>query len=437
MKNRMNDKLDEFRGEDDGTGRPEYSGGILSFSLKKTFASFGNPVFRLYYLAMVGHWSSLNMQMLARNLLVYRITGSGAILGVLALATAIPMILFALPGGVIADRIQKRTVIQLGQVVSSIVSLTITLVLFFGYLSPEHPESWWILVVSGALQGAVMGFMMPSRQAIVSEIVGPEQLMNAISLNNLGMNTFRILSPALAGFMVDLVDFWAVYAIMTAMYVMSWVVIIFVPPTSSPKIGGTNYLVEMIEGWKYVRRERTIFLILMFTVAATILGMPYSQLLPMFTEDILKVSATGMGVLVTVSGAGAIVGSLILTSLTNRKRGLILLLAGLLLSATLIGFSFSEWWYLSLILIIFVGLGSTVQMTLGNSLIQYYSDATYRGRVMSFFMLGFGFSSLGAFFAGILAEGIGAPLSVGGLAVVLLIITMVLLTWSPRLRRLD
>jgi MFS family permease len=434
----MKDKLDEFRGKDDGTGRPEYSGGVLSFSLKKTFASFKNPVFRLYYLAMVGHWSSLNMQMLARNLLVYRITGSGAILGVLALATAIPMIIFALPGGVIADRIQKRTVIQICQVISSIVSLGITLVLFFGYLSPEHPDSWWILIISGALQGAVMGFMMPSRQAIVSEIVDHEQLMNAISLNNLGMNTFRILSPALAGFLVDLVDFWAVYAIMTAMIVMSWVVIIFVPPTSKPKIGGgTNYLVEMIEGWKYVRRERTIFLILMFTVAATILGMPYGQLLPMFTEDILKVSATGMGVLVTVSGAGAIVGSLILTSLTNRKRGLILLCAGLLLSATLIGFSFSEWWYLSLILIIFVGLGSTIQMTLGNSLIQYYSDATYRGRVMSFFMLGFGFSSLGAFFAGILAEGIGAPLSIGSLAVVLFIITMVLLTWSPRLRKLD
>ena len=433
----MNNKLDQFRGEDDGTGRPKYSGGVISFSFKKTFVSFKNPVYRLYYLSMVGHWSSMNMQMLARNLLVYRISGSGAILGVLALANAIPMIIFTLPGGVLADRLQKKTIIQVCQVISIVVSLATTLVLVFGYLSPEHPESWWVLVVSGALQGGVMGFMPPARSAIISEIVGPEQLMNAISLNNLGMNVFRVLSPALAGFLVDLIDFWAVYAIMTAMIIMSWAFLLFVPPTGKQTAGGRNSLTDIVEGWNYIRGEKTILMVLIFTVCATILGMPFSQLLPMFTEDILKVSATGMGVLVTVSGVGAIVGSFVLASLTNRKRGMVLLFSGLLMSVALIGFSFSSSWYLSLLLVVFVGMGSTVNMALGNSLIQYYSDATYRGRVMSFFMLGFGFSSLGAFFAGILAEGIGAPLSVGGMAAALLVITIILMTWSPRLRKLD
>src|SRR4030043_2402972 len=117
----MNNKPDQFRGEDDGTGRPKYSGCVISFSFKKTFVSFKNPVYRLYYLSMVGHWSSMNMQMLARNLLVFRISDSGAILGVLALANAIPMILLTLPAGVLADRIQKKTVIQIGQVASIIV----------------------------------------------------------------------------------------------------------------------------------------------------------------------------------------------------------------------------------------------------------------------------------------------------------------------------
>jgi len=438
MKNRMNNKLDEFKGEDDGTGRPKYSGSILSFSLKKTFASFGNSVYRLFYLSMVGHWSSLNMQMLVRTLLAYRITGSGAILGVLALAGAIPMIIFALIGGVLADRFQKKNIIQIGQVISIVVNLGPMLALIFGYLSPAHPESWWVLVVSGTLQGAVMGFMMPARQAIVSEIVGPEQLMNAISLSNMGMNTFRIISPALAGFLVDLIDFWVVYAIMTAMIIMSAICISLVPPTSRPKIaGGTNPIQEMAEGWQYIRRERTIFLLLVFTVCATVLGMTYLHILPMFTDDILKVGATGMGVLQTVSGVGAIVGSVILASLMNRKRGMILLISGLALSVTLIGFSLSEWWYISLFIIIFIGMSSTIQMALGNSLIQYYSDAAYRGRVMSFFMLGFGLSNLGGFFAGILAEGIGAPLSVASLSAILLVITFTLLIRSPRLRKLD
>jgi predicted MFS family arabinose efflux permease len=157
----------------------------------------------------------------------------------------------------------------------------------------------------------------------------------------------------------------------------------------------------------------------------------------MFTEDILKVSATGMGVLITVSGVGAIAGSFILASLTNRKRGMILLFTGLLLSIPLVGFAFSSSWYLSLFLIIFVGMGSTVNMALGNSLIQFYTDATHRGRVMSFLMLGFGLGSLGAFFAGLLAEGIGAPLSVGSMAIVLIILTLVLMAMSPRLRKLE
>jgi MFS family permease len=432
----MSNKPDPFKGSDDFE-RPQYSGSVVSFSPSKTFASFSNRVYRLYYGSMVGHWSSMNMQMLARNLLVYRINPSGAILGILALANAVPMIIFTLPGGVLADRFQKKSIIQICQIISIIVSAATAAVLFNGYLSPEHPESWWVLVVSGALQGAVMGFMLPSRTAIVSEIVEPKHLMNAISLNNLGMNVFRVLSPALAGFLVDAVGFAWVYAIMTLMIIMSWAFILFVPASPVRENHGTNSLAEIIDSWRYIRSEKTIFVILIFTVTAIILGAPYAQLLPMFTEDILKVSATDMGLLIAVSGVGAICGSLVMASLMNRRRGIILLTSSLVLGIALVGFSFSSHWYLSLILIAFIGLGSTVQMTLGNSLIQFYTDAIHRGRVMSFLMLGFGLSSLGAFFAGMLAEGIGAPWSVASMAIALVVITLAVLITSKRVRKLD
>jgi MFS family permease len=159
----------------------------------------------------------------------------------------------------------------------------------------------------------------------------------------------------------------------------------------------------------------------------------------MFTEDpdILNVSATNMGILVTVSGVGAMVGSLILATLSNRRRGLLMICAALMMGVALIGFSFSKYWYLSLFLIIFIGFGSSGQMALGNSLIQYYSDITYRGRVMSFTTLGFGFSTLGAFFAGILAEGIGVQWAVGSLSILLVIVVMFFLVKFPSLRRLD
>jgi MFS family permease len=122
--------------------------------------------------------------------------------------------------------------------------------------------------------------------------------------------------------------------------------------------------------------------------------------------------------------------------LSNRKRGLLMLLASLVMGVTLVGFSFSRMWYLSLVLSAFIGLGSSGQMALGNSLVQYYSEAAYRGRVMSFFMLGFGLGSLGAFFAGFLAEGVGVQWAVGSLAIVLVLITFLSMT-SVRIRKLD
>jgi MFS family permease len=436
----MNNNLDQFRDKPEDPDLPEGGPGGLSGWSKKAFVSFKSPVYRLYFFSMVGHWSSMNMQMFARNLLVWYITGSGAVLGVLALAHAVPMILLTLPGGVLADRLQKKNVIQVCQIASVLVSLGTTLALVSGYLSPANPESWWVLALSGVLQGVVMGIMTPSRSAIISEIVPPHQLMNAISLNNLGMNVFRIISPALAGVLIDVFDFWVVYAIMTFMIMTSVVFIALVPPTGTPSktMEVSSSLQDIVEGWKYIRGQKTIFAILIFTAVGMILGAPYSQLLPMFAEpEILNISGTGLGILMMVSGIGAIIGSLVLASLSNRRRGAILISAVLLMGLTLVGFSFSAWLPLSMMFIFFIGMGSTVQMALGNSLIQYYVDATYRGRVMSFFMLCFGLSSLGAFFAGIMAEGIGVQWAVGSLAILLVIFTLGIITMAPRIRKLD
>lgn len=434
----MSEKIDELNRDFAGV-EPAPSNGIFGY-LSRTFTSFDNRVYRLYYFSMVGHWSSMNMQMFARNLLVWYITGSGAVLGVLALAHAIPMILFTLAGGVLADRMQKKNVIQVCQIASVLISLGTTLALVIGYLSPAHPESWWVLALSGILQGTVMGIMTPSRSAIISEIVKPRQLMNAISLNNLGMNVFRIISPALAGFLVDVFDFWVVYAIMTFMIITSVIFVFMVPPTSAPQktMKVSNSFLEIAEGWHYIKEQRTIFAVLIFSAVGMILGAPYAQLLPMFAEpEILNLNATGLGLLMMISGFGAIIGSFILASLSNKKRGFILIGAVMMMSLTLIGFSFTKWLPAVMFFIFFIGMGSTVQMALGNSLIQYYVDASYRGRVMSFFMLCFGISALGSFFAGIMAEHIGAPWAVGSLAIALLGMTLFFMTFVPRLRKMD
>jgi MFS family permease len=347
------------------------------------------------------------------------------------------MIILTLPGGVAADRMQKKIVIQIGQASSAVISLINTIALVIGYVSPEHPESWWVLMVCGVLQGGIMGFIMPARNAIINEIVGREHLMNAISLNNLGVNVFRLLAPALAGFLVDAFDFWVVFAINTVLYVIATLCVVFVPASPVAATGGGNTLNDVVEGWKYIRREKTIFLILAFVMSMTILGMPYMHLLPMFTEGILDVGGTGMGVLVSASGIGAILVALIIASMRSRNRGLLMLYSGLIVSVALVIFAFTRSWYLWLVLMAFIGIGNTGVIALGNSLVQHYVDAQYRGRVMSFFALSFGFGSLGAFFAGIMAQHIGAPWAVGSLAAILVVVAVVVLASSKNLRNLN
>ena len=334
----MNGKKDEHR--DDGTVFIRSQGALASYG-RRVFSSFRNPVYRLYYYSLIGHWGPMQMQMVTRTLLIYRLTGSGAILGLMALAGSIPMLILSLYGGVLADRLEKRKILIISQIASAVLSLIVGLTLTFGYLSAAVPGSWWILVVSSAVQGVIFGLMMPARASMVPEIVEPRDLMNAISLNNMGMNVFRIAAPAATGFIIDAWDFASVYYIMTVLYVFSTVFLFYMPRTSPLSLPASNALKDVLEGFRYMRTETTVLLLTGFTLCCTILGMPFNMLLPMFTEDILQVGATGLGILMAVSGVGAVAVSIVLASISDKHRGIMMLFSGLVLSVSLLVFSFS------------------------------------------------------------------------------------------------
>jgi MFS family permease len=405
----------------------------------KTFDSLKNSVYRTYYVGMAGQWSAMNMQLVARSLLIYRISGSGAVLGLSALANAIPTILVSLIGGAIADRLQKRDILLFTQIASMLTSLAVAFSLIMGYLSIDKPDSWWILIVTAAVQGMIMGLMMPSRQAIISEIVRDDQVMNAVSLNTMGMSVFRLLAPAAAGFLLDAYDFDVVYFVSAGMYGLASFCMLILPRTAPKKSsqGGSGALLDIVDGIRYLRREKTIMLVILSTLFVMICALPFMQLIPMFTEDILHVGASGMGILMSLSGAGAIAGSLALASSPSRRRGIIMLLSGMVMGAALLVFAFSHWWAVSLVVVIFIGLGQTGHRTTGNSLAQNYSEPEYRGRVMSFMMMSMGFSSLATFFAGLVAEAIGVQWAIGGLAVIFIISCILILAVTPRIRRLQ
>ncbi len=387
---------------------------------------------------MLGQMISMNMQMVARSLLIYTLTGSVLILGTMSFANAIPMLALSLFGGVIADRVQKKYVLLIGQAASALVSLAVALSLASGYLSAENSGSWWVLVATSIAQGTIMGLMMPSRQAIVPEIVhDEEELMNAISLSAMGMNTLRLFAPAATGFLIATVGFEAVYYVTTGSYLMSVFFISFLPLTSRITLSGGGALADIKEGLRYLRQKVDIMLVLGFGLVMVVLTMPYMLLMPVFALDVLGKGAQGMGILMSASGAGAMIGSFVLASLPNRKRGLMLLSSGVLMGSALAAFSFSSIWPLSLSLVVFVGLGQAGQMTLGNTLIQYYVDDEYRGRVMSIFFMQFGLTSFGAFAAGLLSESVGIQVAIGSFALTLVGLSVLAIIFLPRIRNLD
>lgn len=403
----------------------------------RTFSSLKHPAFRLYLINMIGYTAAMNMEMMARNLLIWRLTQSPTILGLKSLALAGPMLFFSLFGGVIADRIQKNHVLLAGQLLAGAISLGVALALALGYLSADHGGSWWILLIAAALQGTVASLVMPSRQVMLYEIVGGEQILNAVSLNTLAMNGMRIMGPALAGFLIEAFGFTTTYFVITGLYLASSLIIPLLPRSAPTALAGQGALSNIKEGLNYVRREPIVLLILVFALVGIILATPYMTLMPIVADDLLKTGAAGLGVMMSFIGIGAIAGSLILASLPNKKRGLLLILSTVLFAAALIGFAFSGSYYISLALLIAVGLGQSGLIAVATAVLQDYSRDEYRGRVMSIFMMEVGLMGFAGFGAALLTEVIGVQWVIGGFAMALAFMSLAVLGFVPRLRRLE
>ncbi len=403
------------------------------------FESFKLPVYRKFYVSLLGQMTALNMQSMARYLLIYRLTGSAAILGAISFALAAPMLLFSLYGGVIADRFEKKKIIIIGNAVSVVVSIIIGMTLSLGYLSAERPGSWWILVVASVVQGTILALAQPARQSILPEIVGTEKLMNATALNTMGMNIMRLFGPALAGFLVDRVGFEAIYYLMAGLYFWAAIFMWLVPAPKS--LTGTTAigkpLSEIKEGLGYLKTEPVLLFIVIFAMLRMVFVLPYQNLLPIFTDDILQVGATGLGILMSITGFGAIFGSLLVASLPNRGRGFILIGSAVILGALLMVFSFNTIWYLAIAVVALIGFGQAVGTSLNNALIQYYVDDRYRGRVMSLLQMQFGMMAFGTFAAGLLTEVIGIQWALGSFGLIVVTIAILSYIFAPRVRKLD
>jgi predicted MFS family arabinose efflux permease len=285
-----------------------------------------------------------------------------------------------------------------------------------------------MLMIIAGLQGLGFAFNMPSRQAFVAQLISRERLLNAVALNNAGMNFARVVGPTIAGALIGVkgIGPGGVYLVMVAMYIYVIVSLIRIPHAGHPG-GGSNRpspLSALADGLGYVRRNAVVFTLLLLAFVPVILGMPYQQLMPVFAEDVFHVGPSGLGLLLTLNGVGALLGSLMIAGMTGfRRRGLLQMGMGVMFGLAVATFAFSESFLVACFALPVIGLVSAGFQSLNSSLVMDNTRQEYHGRVMSVYMLTFSAGPLGVVPFGILSDHYGAPITItiGGLLLALII----------------
>ena len=382
------------------------------------FRALSHRNYKLFFsgqsISMVGTW----MTRIATSWLVYKLSGSAMLLGVVGFAGQIPAFLLAPIAGVIVDRMNRHRLLVITQVLAMVQSVAMAILALSGYI-----KLWHIIALS-IFQGLINAFDMPARQAFVVEMVeDPADLPNAIALNSSLVNGARLLGPSIGGVVIAAVGEGWCFAIDGISYIAVIGSLLAMNVNRAMKAaipdGGANIFRELRDGWKYVVGSPPISKILILLAAVSLVGMPYTVLMPVFAEKILKGGPNTLGLLMASTGIGALIGAMFLAS---RKTVLglgryIPRMAGLF-GITLVAFSLSRSIWLSVVLLVATGLGFMAQMAVSNTIIQTIVDEDKRGRVMSFYTMAFmGTIPFGSLLAGTLAEHIGAPetLLIGGI----------------------
>ena len=382
--------------------------------LKTTFRSLKYHNFRLFFggqsISLIGTW----MQRIAMPWLVYDISHSVVLLGVVGFAGQIPTFLLASFGGVLTDRWNRYHILIVTQILAMIQALVLALLFYTGVL-----QVWHIITLSVFL-GCINAFDTPARQSFLIEMVeNKEDLPNAIALNSTMANGARLLGPSIAGVLIALIGEGACFLINGLSYIVV-IISLLNMKILTRKINPVKKDIfrEMKEGFNYTFGFPPLKHVILLLAMNSLWGMPYSVLMPVFAKEIFHSGPHVFGFLMGAAGMGALTGAIYLAS---RKTVLglekLIPFSAALFGAGLIAFSLSRFLWLSLIFLAIAGLGMMIQMASSNTIIQTVSDDNMRGRVMSFYTMAFmGMTPFGSLLAGSMAKIFGAPmtLEIGG-----------------------
>ncbi|MFC1922349.1 MFS transporter [Chloroflexota bacterium] len=398
----------------------------------RTIRSLRHRDFRIYWtgqvVSMVGTW----MQIVAQGWIVYALTDSPLMLGLVSFAGLLPVLPISLAAGVLSDRYSRRSIMMVTESVLMLQAFAMAALIWLDVI-----QVWHIILLSFIL-GAAAAMEQPARLAIVADIVGDEDLSNAVALNSGGNNTARIIGPSIAGLIIATYGGAACFLINGITYLVFILALFAIRvPRQSLSSDQERFVTSLSDGFKYIMQSKVILGLLFIISVASFLTIPYIALMPVFAKDILQVGASGLGFLLTAVGVGAILGAILVAYLQPGRRGKWLTIANFVGPVFLVLFSFSGTLPLSLLFVVFVGASNAIRLTLANSLAQLNSAKEYHGRVMSIFNLLFnGMSRVGALFIGGFAELTNIAWVLGISAAASAIIGLVVIYRMPQVRRL-
>jgi MFS family permease len=366
------------------------------------------------------------MDTISRGYLIYHITDSPLQLGLAAAVRGIPLLLFGIIAGALADRSDRKTQLIVAQVTNALLNLILATLVLTDRVQP------WHVYVTGFLAGTVQAFQNPARQTLVSDIAGPRHLINALALNSMAVNSSRAVGPAFAGLLIATVGVHGSYYVQAVMYVLAtmWTIQMRIPERGPESVLlAREPLFQSIKaGFAYVGANKNIRTQLILALGPLTLGMPFTNMMPIFARDVLHGGAQLQGFLLSAFGVGSLLGALVLASIPRRRaHALPAVIGALVFSIMVFFFGLSHWVWFSLACTFMSGIFMTTYQTQNQALLQLSAPQHIRGRVMSIYLINRATIPIGTLFAGALADHFGGPaavrmMSLSALSVVLLVI---------------
>ena len=369
--------------------------------------AFSYRNYRLFFvgqiLSLIGSWISMT----ATSWLVYKLTGSALMLGVVGFAGQLPGFALGPFAGAYLDRWNRHRVLVTTQAISMVQSFALAVLTLTGHITVEA------IIILNAIQGFVNAFDMPARQTfLVAMITDKEDLANAIAMNSSMFNAARLVGPSIAGIIIAASGEGMCFLIDGVSYLAVLVALLSMKNLHQPRTRrDLSVRAQFMEGWRYVFGFRPIRSLIMLLSFICLVGVPFSVLMPVFATDVLRGGPNTLGLLMTAVGSGALAGALWLASRRSVVGlGRIIMISTVIFSSGLVLFSFSRVLWMSLVALAITGWGMMVTMASSNTVIQTIVDEEKRGRVMSFYTMAFlGTAPFGSLFAGSLSARFGAP----------------------------